>query len=547
MLSRFSPVRSLVALSVIAAGCAASGDIDNPAGGPGSGGNGSDTSGSGGGNGGTSGAETTTSSSSNASSGVSTPTSSSSGGEGGAPSGPGGGNPDGGAGPGGGEGGDGPATGGGGQGGDGGSPPLPECGDGERNGTEACEGADLDGETCESIGQGFIGGDLACDGECDFDTSGCTSPPDCGNGVIEGSEECDGAQLGGATCQTEGFSSGTISCTAGCALDTSDCFTCGNNVIEADEECDGSALGGATCTNLGHDGGTLTCNGTCTALVQTACSDCGDGLIESPEACDGSNFGGATCASLGFTAGTLSCTGSCSNISTANCYECGDGVISGSEVCDGAQFGGVTCQSLGFELGGTLTCNAGCLTRNTSQCVDSQCNDGIDNDGDGFVDFGSDVGCTAAADSSESVYANNCAGSGGIIYDITQNELTGYGYLLNSSTATNSTSGSCGGSGRDQTYVYRSPINQWVVFTTDQEDTAFDTVLYVRNAACNGSQIACNDDCSDEYSNYWAARNSWVEVFLTAGQTVFVTVDGFASGGGGQYVLAVFPDESWFE
>lgn len=30
----------------------------------------------------------------------------------------------------------------------------------------------------------------------------------CGNGVIDGGEECDGALLGGATCQTLGFSGG---------------------------------------------------------------------------------------------------------------------------------------------------------------------------------------------------------------------------------------------------------------------------------------------------------------------------------------------------
>ena len=31
----------------------------------------------------------------------------------------------------------------------------------------------------------------------------------------------------------------------------------------------------------------------------------------------------------------------------------------------------------------------------------SECNDGIDNDGDSLVDFGNDLGCTSDADSSE--------------------------------------------------------------------------------------------------------------------------------------------------
>jgi hypothetical protein len=38
---------------------------------------------------------------------------------------------------------------------------------------EACEGADLGGATCAS--QGFLGGTLACTEICTFDTSGCTT------------------------------------------------------------------------------------------------------------------------------------------------------------------------------------------------------------------------------------------------------------------------------------------------------------------------------------------------------------------------------------
>src|SRR5262249_56736562 len=48
----------------------------------------------------------------------------------------------------------------------------------------------------------------------------------CGNGVKETGEACDGADLGGQTCEsvTSGFvHGGTIVCTADCKLDTSDC------------------------------------------------------------------------------------------------------------------------------------------------------------------------------------------------------------------------------------------------------------------------------------------------------------------------------------
>ncbi|MEK6939100.1 MAG: hypothetical protein AABX31_00075, partial [Nanoarchaeota archaeon] len=45
----------------------------------------------------------------------------------------------------------------------------------------------------------------------------------CGDGLVEGSESCDGSNLLGKSCQSVGFSSGTLSCTSGCALNTAAC------------------------------------------------------------------------------------------------------------------------------------------------------------------------------------------------------------------------------------------------------------------------------------------------------------------------------------
>ena len=48
------------------------------------------------------------------------------------------------------------------------------CGNGTLDPGEACDGADLNGQTCEGLG--FGGGTLACNGSCTgFDTSGCTA------------------------------------------------------------------------------------------------------------------------------------------------------------------------------------------------------------------------------------------------------------------------------------------------------------------------------------------------------------------------------------
>lgn len=48
------------------------------------------------------------------------------------------------------------------------------CGDGVVEGDEQCDGGNLAGQTCDGLG--YFGGDLACD-SCVFDTSGCTTGP----------------------------------------------------------------------------------------------------------------------------------------------------------------------------------------------------------------------------------------------------------------------------------------------------------------------------------------------------------------------------------
>jgi hypothetical protein len=50
--------------------------------------------------------------------------------------------------------------------------PEPECGNGMVEADEECDGEDLDGEGCEDVGD-FVGGDLACNDDCTFETSAC--------------------------------------------------------------------------------------------------------------------------------------------------------------------------------------------------------------------------------------------------------------------------------------------------------------------------------------------------------------------------------------
>ena len=206
---------------------------------------------------------------------------------------------------------------------------VPFCGDGAANVlAEACDGTDLRGASCGGLGLGT--GVLACTASCTLDTTGCSGPPRCGDGVVNlPSEACDGADLGGQTCVGLGLGPGTLTCSSSCTFDTSGCAEpprCGDGVINRPgEACDGADLGGKTCVDVGFVGGTLACHPDCT-LDASGCVGvpfCGDGVINRPgEDCDRTDLGGKTCDNLGLGGGTLTCTSNC-KLQTAGCASSG--------------------------------------------------------------------------------------------------------------------------------------------------------------------------------------------------------------------------------
>ncbi|MEQ8277407.1 MAG: hypothetical protein RMA76_02635 [Deltaproteobacteria bacterium] len=247
------------------------------------------------------------------------------------------------------------------------------CGDGNVEGTEMCDAANLNGATCES--RGFAGGTLGCNA-CTFDESACITPG-CGNGIQETdlSEECDG-QDGITTCEDLGFAGGTVSCTGACTIDSSACVSpgCGNGIIEEPlEDCEGMNLDGATCESLGFLQGTLSCSSSSCTYDTTACipAGCGNDIIEASEQCEGANLNGASCVSLGFLEGKLACDSMTCQYDTSMCPMpgCGNNIIETGEVCDGTALAGQSCTSMGFS-GGTLGCS-GCLF-DFSQCSGTQ-------------------------------------------------------------------------------------------------------------------------------------------------------------------------------
>lgn len=45
----------------------------------------------------------------------------------------------------------------------------------------------------------------------------------CGNGIVEGGEDCDGSELQGRTCASFGYSGGTLQCDIACEVNLSEC------------------------------------------------------------------------------------------------------------------------------------------------------------------------------------------------------------------------------------------------------------------------------------------------------------------------------------
>ncbi|HWP67321.1 MAG TPA: hypothetical protein VNO26_15600 [Candidatus Limnocylindria bacterium] len=94
------------------------------------------------------------------------------------------------------------------------------------------------------------------------DGTGVVLVTQCGNGAIDLGEDCDGDDLDGATCQSLGYVRGKLRCSQ-CQYNTNKCTFCGNDELNDGEQCDGTDLDDTECTALGFTGGTLACTEKC--------------------------------------------------------------------------------------------------------------------------------------------------------------------------------------------------------------------------------------------------------------------------------------------
>src|SRR5512145_1409036 len=71
----------------------------------------------------------------------------------------------------------------------------------------------------------------------------CTLPGICGDSILNSGEECDGTQLNGQSCTSLGLPNGTLACTPECTYETAGCdgtsvWTCPEPYYGTNDGCD---------------------------------------------------------------------------------------------------------------------------------------------------------------------------------------------------------------------------------------------------------------------------------------------------------------------
>jgi hypothetical protein len=110
------------------------------------------------------------------------------------------------------------------------------------------------------------------------------------------------------------------------------------------------------------------------------------------------------------------------------------------------------------------------------------------------------------------------------------------GVFTGTTSGSSSLTGTCAATGSAPERVFQwTPATSGpaTIQTCGAGGTNFDTVLYMRTGTCQaGSQAACNDDTSGCSTGAGPGMGSRIRPNVTAGQTYFIVVDGYASSEG---------------
>lgn len=242
------------------------------------------------------------------------------------------------------------------------------CGDGRIDANETCDGDDLGGADCVSLG--YFGGTLSCTDACTLDESACDR---CGDGRVQDEEDCEPDQPLATTCEGLGWYSGSLSCGTDCRFDTSGCTNCGNGVVEEGEACDGKNGDFPTCAEAGYDGvGALVCGAECQFSAEACDRDqCGvdpqTPVGRCPDACD--SCAGDVCTILcdgGFECNSIMCPeGWPCNVVCSGSYSCSTTSIACPDLyactvsCSGLYACSTATVSCGSDASCALECDSG--------------------------------------------------------------------------------------------------------------------------------------------------------------------------------------------
>jgi cysteine-rich repeat protein len=188
---------------------------------------------------------------------------------------------------------------------------------------------------------------------------------------------------------------------------------------------------------------------------------------------------------------------------------CGNGLQEDAEECDDTDFAGTSCLDYGFDQG-TLACASNC-TIDSSDCNGVEhCGDGRDNDGDGAEDCGDTEDCEATC--TDPCTDPPVLGDPGEV----EASTVGRGQVLSSAcSAVDDVSGP------DLVYQFTAANTG----TLEIEFESNQTLDVVVRSACSEAEVEL--DCS----------NDFLSLPVTAGEDVFIIVDGHAVDDAGSFTL----------